>query len=214
MKKWEGPMLEPEDVQRRMLVLAGLDLILCPEEWLRVHHYEPRWLDGVSLGIIDNGAGDDLYVIFAPEGVLIKGFDHESPLSPHADEEYGVWPGMYDDVPASLVSYLDTDTFEKEDVTFCLWREKHDSEWRTGEVEHPEDLDNGADFLLSSLTYTAEEYTEWAEDYYDKPIELEVVSQVYSGAAISETIITTLNPERDAAAALAEVKKKLLLRHK
>lgn len=101
MKKWEAPMLEPENLQRRMFVLATLDLILCSEEWLRVHRYEPHWLAGVSLGIIDNGAGDDLYVIFAPEGILIKGFDHESSLSPHAGEEYGVWPGMYDDVPAS-----------------------------------------------------------------------------------------------------------------
>lgn len=205
MRKWKSAMFEPEDVKQRILVLAALDLILCSVKWQRVHRYEPYWTDSASLGIIDNGAGDDLYIIFAPEGILIKGFDHLSLLSPHAGEEYGVWPGMYDEVPASLVAYLDTDTFEKENVTFCLWREKYDAEWRTGEVENPEGLDDGSDFLLGRLGYTAEDYVEWARSYYDKSLQLQVVRQVYNGVVINEEIITVLNPGRDATAALAEL---------
>ncbi|MEI2395654.1 hypothetical protein [Paenibacillus phytohabitans] len=32
---------------------------------------------------IDNGAGDHLIILFSPDGSIIKGFDHESELSPY-----------------------------------------------------------------------------------------------------------------------------------
>lgn len=104
MKKWMKPLPDPEAFKQQLLVLAALDVILCPEEWLRVHRYEPNWTANCSLGIIDNGAGDDLYIVFAPEGAIIKGFDHESPLSPHAGEEYGIWPGVYEETPPELLA--------------------------------------------------------------------------------------------------------------
>ncbi len=34
----------------------------------------------------DNGEGDDLLLLFAPEGALIRGFDHESPMSPYDED--------------------------------------------------------------------------------------------------------------------------------
>ncbi|WP_156123804.1 hypothetical protein [Paenibacillus sp. FSL R7-0273] len=44
---------------------------------------------------IDNGAGDHLIILFSGEGCIIKGFDHESGLSPYAQDEYKVWQGIY-----------------------------------------------------------------------------------------------------------------------
>ncbi|WP_123042562.1 hypothetical protein [Cohnella candidum] len=37
----------------------------------------------------------------------MKGFDHESPLSPYAQDEHRVWPGIYDNVPSELLSLLE-----------------------------------------------------------------------------------------------------------
>ncbi|ULO09478.1 hypothetical protein H1230_12275 [Paenibacillus sp. 19GGS1-52] len=195
----------PELLRHRMQVLAVLDLILCEEEWLRVHRYVPQGSDEHSLGSLDNGAGDNLFIIFAPEGVIIKGFDHESPFSPHAQEEYGIWPEMYDGVPSSLLSILDNEAFDKEEVTFCLWREASDSVWRSAEIERPQGWEDGTDFLLGYLQETPEQYIDWAKNYYEMPMDLETVQRIYAGAVITEQMIHKLNPDRDVPSARDEL---------
>ncbi|MDO3678268.1 hypothetical protein [Paenibacillus ehimensis] len=195
----------PDDLKRRLLTLAALDVILCPEEWLRYHTFIPNWAPNVSLAKIDNGAGDHLYVLFAPEGVLIKGFDHESELSPHAGDEYAVWPGIYDGAPEALLAFLEDEALEKEDVTFCIWRETGDSRWRSGEVRIPEGADDGSDFLLGTICETPEDYADWAEGYFDRPVPAEPVKALYAAPAIRVEAIRSLNPERNVEEALREL---------
>ncbi|MCP3772343.1 hypothetical protein NLX71_03310 [Paenibacillus sp. MZ04-78.2] len=187
---------EPDDLKRRLLTLAALDIILCPEDWLRYHTFVPKWTPNVSLATIDNGAGDRLFVLFAPQGVILKGFDHESQLSPHAQDEYAVWPGIYDGAPEALLAFLEDEALEKEDVTFCIWRETGDSQWRTGKVRIPKGADDGSDFLLGTICETPEDYADWAEGYFDMPIPVEPVKALYAAPAISVEAIRFLNPER------------------
>lgn len=196
----------PMELKKQLRILAALDVILCETDWLRVHSFHPEWEEGVHLGKIDNGAGDDLYVIFAPEGTMIKGFDHESPYSPHAQEEYETWPGIYEGVPPKLMAYLEDreDEFEKEDVTFCWWNDS--GEWKTGETERPENWDDGFNFLFGYVNQSAESYREWAETYFDAQLELEAIQQVFAGVPITVEIIASLNPERDASAAMDELR--------
>ncbi|KEQ25963.1 hypothetical protein [Paenibacillus tyrfis] len=195
----------PDELKRRLLTLAALDMILCPEEWLRYHTFIPNWAPNVSLAKIDNGAGDHLFVLFAPEGVILKGFDHESELSPHARDEYAVWPGIYDGAPEALLAFLEDEALEKEDVTFCIWRETGDSQWRTGKVRMPKGADDGSDFLLGAICETPEDYADWAEGYFDMPIPIEPVKALYEAPAISVEAIRSLNPERNVEEALPEL---------
>ncbi|MBT2293326.1 hypothetical protein J7E73_30380 [Paenibacillus albidus] len=208
MKKCEHPLPEPEALQMLWRKLAALDLIMSETKWLRVHLYEPDWTAEATLGIVDNGAGDNMHVVFAPEGVVLKGCDHMSSMSPHAREEYEVWPGIYDEVPAGLLAYLrrDPNVFDADDTTFCLWRSSGDAEWRAGEPADAEGLDDGADFLLGFLESTPEEYADWAGTYFDKPISLSAVQHIYNGQPVTEAVITELNPERDVEAAMEELK--------
>lgn len=196
----------PEVLRKRLLVAAALDLILCPEEWLRYHHYIPQWAPGVTLAKIDNGAGDHLFALFTEDGTIIKGFDHESALSPHAGDEYEVWPGIYEEVPASLLSLLEAEELEKEEVTFCIWRENQDTVWRTGEVDIPPGEDDGSGFLLGTIFETAEDYADWAEAYFDMPIPIDIVTRFYEDSPITEEMVRLLNPERDTEEALSELK--------
>lgn len=197
---------EPERLRKVVRILAALDMIMCQEEWLRVHRYETGSSDGDGVGMIDNGAGDHLFVNFSKEGTLIKGFDHESLYSPYAQDEYGIWPGMYDGMPLSLLAYLDDEMFEKEDVTFCLWREPRDTVWKSGEFIRPDEWDDGKEFLLGYLYATPEAYTEWATYYYEKEINLEAVKRVYSEAAITAGTIVDLNSERNIEEVLQDLK--------
>ncbi|MEK3786380.1 hypothetical protein [Paenibacillus sp. FSL K6-1230] len=198
-------VINPKELQTNLRVLALLDIILCDEEWLRYYTYEPAWAEGVSLAKVDDGSGNHMYVIFAPEGTIIKGFDHESELSPHAQEEYGVWPGMYDGMPAELMQHLQDDALEPEEVTFCYWRLVEAANWSAGPVIVPEGIDSGASWLLSTMYDTPEAYVDWANDYYELELEAEDVRDVFEGQVITEELITRLNPERDQEEALAEL---------
>ncbi|NRR23092.1 hypothetical protein [Brevibacillus sp. MS2.2] len=205
MKSWSKPFLQHEVLKQRMLVLSALDILLCQEEWLRRYQFDPQWDENTTFASINNGAGDDLYILFTPEGVIVKGFDHESEMSPHAREEYEVWPGIYEQVPPALLHRLDDEALTKEDVTFCLWRVPTDHVWKTGDIHNPQGLDDGSDFLLGMIYDSPEDYVEWAEAYYEVKVSLDVVGYTFSNTAITEEMITELNPEVDLELAIKEL---------
>jgi len=199
-----------EVLKGRLNILAALGIIMSSEDeaWLRVHSKvaDPEGL--LCAYRVDNGAGDVMFVVFADEGCIIKGFDHESYLSPYARDEYEVWPGVYDEVPQGLLSLLDDPAFEKDDATFCVWCERDDAVWKQGavEAEDAEDGDDGGfEFLLGLLFPTAEDYVVWAQDYYEEELPVQAIECVYAGATIDEAAIASINPERDAPAALREI---------
>ncbi len=188
---------EPKQLQRICKVLASLDAVLQPQEWLRYHLYYPSWGSEIQVAKIDKGAGDILFCIFSPAGTVIKGFDHESPLSPHAQEEYEVWPGIYDRLPAALSILLDDPAFAREDVTFCLWQTPGSKIWERGPVQFPPDGDDGSDFLLGTLFPKATKYSDWAKAYYETDIPLESVQQVYETLTLDEETARTIHPQVD-----------------
>ncbi|CAI8721157.1 SUFU domain-containing protein [Brevibacillus sp. IT-7CA2] len=205
MKSWPKPFLQPEVLKQRMLVLSALDIVLCQEEWLRRYQFDPQWDENTAFASINNGSGDDLYILFSTEGVIVKGFDHESEMSPHAREEYEVWPGIYEQVPPALLHRLDDEALTKEDVTFCLWRESTDHEWKTGYVQNPQGLDDGSDFLLGMIYDSPDDYVEWAEDYYEVKVPLDVVGFTFTNTFITKEMIMVLNPEVDLEVAMKEL---------
>ena len=95
----------------------------------------------------DNGGGDHVFVFFTENGqAIIKGFDHESGVSPHARDEYGIWPGVYDGVPPALLHLIEDDSVEYEEVTFCCWSIDGKT-WESGSADIPDDLDDGSGWL-------------------------------------------------------------------
>lgn len=195
------------ELQKRLDVLVTLNIILLSEKdsWLRLHS---RIADpGGQLGIykIDNGAGDTMFIVFSNAGCIIKGFDHESALSPYARDEFAVCPGIYDEVPADLLRLLDDPMIEKQDVTFCFWREAEDSGWRKGNIINSDNLDDGHNFLLRLLFPSASDFIKWAKDYFERELPVQPIEAVYAGVKVNDDIISGINPERDSRAALAEI---------
>ncbi|CAM4404018.1 hypothetical protein [Paenibacillus xylanexedens] len=219
MQDWnEITMMNADALRKQMRMLAALDIIFSEEKWLRVHHYEAELQPGVAWGSINNGAGDHLHVLFTNSGTLIKGFDHESPLSPHAREDGEIYPGMYDEVPEVLMAVLrdQEETLDLEDVTFCLWQEGNDLPWKVGNwiqlamaEEDKADARGGAEFLLGYLEKNPVDYVDWAKGYYDLPdLPLEAVAEVYEGKPVTVSLIKQLCPERDVAATLGELQQR------
>ncbi len=144
---------------------------------------------------IRNGVGDHLIMLFSSDGCIIKGFDHESQLSPYAQDEHKVWPGIYDNVPNELLSLLEHEGIEKEDVTFCIWRKNSDPTWQKGKVKLPNGADDGSSFLLGTIYQTPEDFVQFAEDYFELELPIEVVEQIYEGIPVTVEMIQRLNPE-------------------
>src|SRR5262249_50472332 len=86
--------------------LAMLDAILCPEWDLRYYSFNSRWSKGKQMGSMRNGSGDDFFALFNASGCFLKGFDHESPMTPYDREPKEVWPGVLDDVPSEFDAAL------------------------------------------------------------------------------------------------------------
>jgi hypothetical protein len=160
------PSLAPQQLKRALQCAVACDALLTSDPLLRTFTWEKNWIDGVDLAMYYSGGGDSAMVFFPASGqVLIKGFDHESEVSPHARDVYAVWPRMYDDVPAALMACLADERAEQDEVTFVYWSEDG-VQWCQGRADIPEDMDDGSDWLLDMLQMDADDFIDWGRDYF------------------------------------------------
>jgi hypothetical protein len=199
-----------EELKEILLSQAALDIILNDEEkaWLRVTSFYKNHLNDVDMAKVDNGAGDHAYFLFSKCGSIIKGFDHESVLSPYADDTGEIAQGIYDSVPPELMKLLEDESIERDDVTFCIWRSPTDSLWRKGQVIIPENGDDGEGFLLGYIFENADLWLDWAKSYYGEQaahIEVVWIQKVYE-RKITEEVIHMIDPGRDIKGVMKELK--------
>ncbi|MFE1285466.1 hypothetical protein [Streptomyces sp. NPDC058751] len=182
--------------------MAMADAILNPDGE-RIHSYDARWSETEQVASMRNGSGDEYDIVFAPEGAYIRGFDHESPLSPYHHEDVPKpWPGVLDSVPEAFRRYVEEPAFTDEDgcpvVTVCLWRETDAPSWRTGRITFPEDHPDpdGSHWLFELLLDpTPEAFRSFAEDYYEAPADIETLRHIYALRPLGLPQILGLNPE-------------------
>ena len=156
-------LLTAEKLKEILLSQAALDIMMNDEEdaWLRLTSFYKNHFSEVDMAKVDNGAGDHIYFLFSKYGTIIKGFDHESVLSPYANDAGEIAKGIYDSVPPELMELLD-ESIERDDVTFCIWRSRTDSLWRKGQVVVPKEGDDGEGFLLGYIFENADLWLDWA----------------------------------------------------
>ncbi len=141
-----------------------------------------------------DGCGNDYYILFNSAGAIIKGFDHESEMSPYANEPKKVWKGVLDDVPKDFEKFLTQPAFDIEDATFCIWRRYKDSSWQIGEIDYPDDENSdGMEDLLFALDGDPSTYKNFAEEYYEQEIPISSVESVYRHESLSNKLVKTLN---------------------
>ncbi|MEV5610391.1 hypothetical protein [Streptomyces sp. NPDC052225] len=176
-------------LRARCRAIAAAEALINPSGEYAYHSYSADWSPTEEVFSVDNGSGDDLSVVFGPAGAYIRVFSHESPMSPYGDEDHQPWPGVLDTVPAAFQRYVDEPAFVDEGglprVTGCLWRAADDTRWHTGDITFPEDEEDadGAEWLLELLLEgTPEAFREWAEDYYEQPVDLDAVRRVFETA--------------------------------
>ncbi len=210
MEKSHTCLPTAEMLKEILLSQAALDIMMNDQEdaWLRVTSFYKNYFDDVDMAKVDNGSGDHSYFLFSKNGTIIKGFDHESELSPYANQEGKIAEGIYDSVPPELMKLLEDESVERDDVTFCIWRSPNDSLWSKGQVVLPEEGNDGEGFLLGYIFENANSWLDWAKSYYEKraaKIEADWIKKVYT-RNITEELIQMINPDRDIKGAIKELK--------
>ncbi|WP_329349548.1 hypothetical protein OG226_19035 [Streptomyces sp. NBC_01261] len=202
---YEAATLLPDPAELRTLLraLAVLEAAIGDDPRYCAYTFHADWGPDQEAALMGNGSGDDFSVHFTPAGVLIRGFDHESAMSPYGTDDEEVWPGVIDEVPAAPRPLLDDPACRDEGidaprVTVCLWRETGDTAWRTGSaIDFPAgngDPD-GSGFLLHLLTDRSPETVQaHFADYYERPVPLDAVRHVLAGHPVTPAIAAALRP--------------------
>ncbi len=187
---------DAESLKRLSQSLAMLDAILSPDWESRYYSFNSKWSKGEMMASMRDGSGDDYFVLFNSHGAIIKGFAHESPMSPFGDEPPKVWRGVLDSVPSEFQGFLTEPAFEIEATSFCIWRRYSDSFWQVGDIVYPEGDDpDGSEDLLSILDGKPETYQNFAADYFEEDIPLAAVQHIYAHKLLTDGIISELNAE-------------------
>jgi len=158
---------------------------------------------------MDNGSGDAWSIVFSPAGAFLRGFDHESSMSPAVNAEE-LWPGLVDTVPEVFSAAVNEPAFSYEgtlEATVCLWRQTDDDRWHAGDIDFPDRPDpDGAERLLAVLLDpTGLAYHCFAEDYYDKAVDLDAVREVFGLSPLTLSLVRRLNADRSTAALTADL---------
>lgn len=202
------------DLQNLCRSLAMLDAILSPDRESRYHSFNAGWADGEERASMRNGSGDEYSIVFSAAGAYVRGFDHEAPMSPYGNDGEP-WPGVIDEVPEAFGPFVEEPAFTDEDdvpvVTACLWRGATDGRWQHGTIGFPagcSDPDGAAGLFKLLVDRSPEAFQRFAEDYYEVPVDLEAVRDVYALRPLSRKLVSSLNSEvtlADLAADIAEI---------
>src|SRR3569833_1749891 len=133
------PVVEP--LKRLLQAFAMLDAILSPEWDYRYYSFNAGWGQQEQMGSMRNGCGDDFFANFNEHGCSLKGFDHESEMSPSGLDPPKVWPGVLEGIPAEFEPGATEPAFRMGDTTFCIWRRREDDQWGHGNIIFPEGPD-------------------------------------------------------------------------
>jgi hypothetical protein len=180
--------------------IATLDAIIERNWEGRYYSFNSRWDRGEQMASMRNGEGDHWFCVFGVLGAFLKGFHHESKMARWLNETGKLWPGILDDIPEPFNSFAKEPSFSMQETTFCIWRKHGDRQWNKGKIAYPEGDDpDGSARLLKILDANPRTYWHWAEDYYHRPISLQLVEHMYAQKPLTEGALHGLNPSTNIA---------------
>lgn len=192
-------------VRRWSQSLAVLDAIICAEPQYRYFCFDSHSGPGRALAWMRNGEGDEHSITFTDGAAFMRGFDHESPVSPFGQTPPSLWPGLLTGLPEALKPAARDPAFTLEGVplmTVALWRLAEDQQWRHGPVTFPrswqrENADpDGSDWLFAQLDGRADSYLEYASDYFERQLPGDAVTAVIGHQPVTAALVRALNPQR------------------
>jgi hypothetical protein len=188
-------MPEIESLRNKMQQMAALAAVFAVESGEPYFAFYPKWVSKQQMGAIKNGSGDELFAHFIPAGCFVKGFAHESEMSPYKKQPRQLWPNLLSAVPPEFRCSLNEAAFDIPATTFAIWRRTNDSAWSKDDIEYPNRYyADGSSDLLLPFTYTHMEFTEWLSEYFEVEVDVGIVEGVFHGQPLSGSQLKALNP--------------------
>ena len=199
--KFASTLPDIPELVRISKAIAMLDAILCEEWEFRYYSFNSHWNQddpAEMMASMRNDSGDHYFIWFSSVGAAIKGFDHESIISPQNNQGQH-YPGVLDQVPVEFNLFLNESAFVLDDTTFCFWRRVEDSKWHSGRVEFPAHAGadpDGSKTLLAILDGSPSTYVHFARDYFEIDVDETAVSNVYSLKPLTPGLLSRLQSKR------------------
>lgn len=139
-----------------------LDTILAPST--RSFEWHPRWNRREQAGVFKDGEGNFFFAWFCPRGAVVRGFDHESKMSPFQTDPPEVAPEMFDGIPEALLGAIEEPAFSRNETTFCFWSPGRSGRWLAGRSKH--DTGDETDGSAALLACFCDDFRRWACSFY------------------------------------------------
>jgi hypothetical protein len=193
--------------------LAVLDMIMEPDWESRCYSYLPVWGPAEDLASMQDGSGNEYSIVFLADGAAyVRGFDHESPMSPWGNDGE-LWPGLLDGIPERFLKYVHEPAFWCDgipDMTVCLWTESDAADsWVHGSIPPPggPDDQSGAGSLFGLVSRPEpSQYRAWASYYYGVDSEAAAVADIYASRPVDQELVSRINPARALSEMLDELR--------
>ena len=183
---------EIEDFIRITQSLAALDAILSSDWEYRYYSFDSKWSDNQQMASMRDGSGDQWFSVISKQGVALLGLAHESPQYTPDNPK----PWVYDQLPPEFDKNLRREpAFDSENSTLCIWRLASDSKWSSGITTESSLTDDGSEQLLTILEGRPNQYAEYAAEYYERTVAVELIQSVYDHKPITRMMAASINPD-------------------
>ena len=180
----------PTQVRKISQSLAMLDAIIMPKWDSRYFSFDRHWDSDNEemLASMKSGEGDEYYILFDNRRVVGKVYSSILPkISSNELLKIETEISESDDIIYYIIeAFMEEEAFEIDDTSFLFWRGRTDKSWECrGETSNLHYLK----FLTGDATF----YKEWAEEYYEKSIDLDVVKKIMKHSPLKSSMVEALN---------------------
>ncbi|AZF24378.1 hypothetical protein [Pseudomonas sp. R2-60-08W] len=171
-----------EKVRKTAQGLALLDAVIMPQWEYRYFSFNCNW-DGKGeemMASMKNGEGAGYFIHFTCEGVVGKVLDENLLSNP---QEH------LDNMPEKFRAFKDEPAFSNNNASFFFWREANQGSWQAS----PDKLKRFP--LLGFLQEGALAYKEFAENCYEKIIDINIIEKVLESLTVTTEQLVVINSE-------------------
>lgn len=190
------------ELNRVSTALAALDAIVMPDWERRYYSYDVNWGDMEELASMRDGSGNEYSVVFAGGGAFIRGFDHESKLSPWQRMPPSPHVELFQGLPAEFSEYVNEESFTLGGVpafTSCFWNCGIPGEtWHCGmSTGVAADEARESRLFASLLEPSPSFYVQHVQEIYEHSLDLNSVTMFYEFVPATRALILAVNPDSD-----------------
>ena len=150
-----------------------------PEWEYRYFSYNSKWDKSEEVASMKNGEGDEYYLLFNERGVvgkvLMKNF--------HIDDHLV----QLNKIPKDFESFYKEVSFKLDSASFYFWYLVDKKQWKSTSLNFSDS--SPLDFLTNGPAF----YHKWAEEYYERKLDIKDIEKIFNYEPISGKLLSKLS---------------------